>query len=279
MKHSSTGPITRLVTRPIRSYFNIMAAVMLDGIKKDHKRPSSGKRLITWGGKENTPPPVSKSAMSPLGRQSEDPAERVLSPRASSRRTVRTSTPTCADSGNDSEGEMLPTYEVMMRETFSPISPTPLSPIIPDLPDLIEEATRSLQDDVKPTTEVRAAPPADTPVVSGVDEAGFTVGNGVPMYSVPPPNFMFSMPNVPIGAALTHRAAVDTPCSRTCILVPSQYAGVVQRVYGGDPVVTIQATSFTVAGTRNVVQVQGSLPGPATHYIGPVNVNGYTSML
>ena len=130
---------------------------------------------------------------------------------------------------------MLPTYEVMMRETFSPISPTPLSPILPDLPDLIEEATRSLQEDVKPTTEVRAAPPADTPVVSGVDEAGFTVGNGVPMYSVPPPNFMFSMPNVPIGAALTHRAAVDTPCSRTCILVPSQYAGVVQRVYGGDP--------------------------------------------
>ena len=72
---------------------------------------------------------------------------------------------------------MLPTYEVMMRETFSPISPTPLSPILPDLPDLIEEATRSLQEDVKPTTEVRAAPPADTPVVPGVDEAGFTVGN------------------------------------------------------------------------------------------------------
>ena len=142
MKHSPTGPITRLVTRPIRSYFNIMAAVMLDGIKKDQRRPSSGKRLISWGGKENTPPPVSKSAMSPLGRKSEDPAERVLSPRASSRRTVRTSTPTCADSGNDSEGEMLPTYEVMMRETFSPISPTPLSPILPDLPDLIEEATR-----------------------------------------------------------------------------------------------------------------------------------------
>ena len=251
-----------------------MAAVMLDGIKKDHKRPSSGKRLITWGGKENTPPPVSKSAMSPLGRKSEDPAERVLSPRASARRTVRTSTP--ADSGNDSEGEMLPSYEVMMRETFSPISPTPLSPILPDLPDLIEEATRSLQEDVKPTTEVRAAPPADTPVVPGVDEAGFTVGNGVPMYNVPPPNLLFNMPNVPIGAALTHRAAVDTPCSRICILVPSQYAGVVQRVYGGDPVVTIQATSFNVAGTRNMIQMQGSLPGPSTNFIGAMHVNGFS---
>ena len=254
-----------------------MAAAMLDGIKKDQRRPSCAKRLISRSGKEKTPPPIFNSAVSPLSGMSEDPPENILSPRASARRTVRTSTP--ADSGNDSEGEMLPSYEVMMRETFSPISPTPLSPILPDLPDLIEEATRTLQEDVKPMTEVRAAPPADTPVVPGVDEAGFIGTNGVPMYNVPPPNLLYNMPNVPIGAALTHRAAVDTPCSRICILVPSQYAGVVQRVYGGDPVVTIQATSFTVAGTRNMVPVQGSLPGPSTHYIGPVNVNGYTSML
>ena len=98
------------------------------------------------------------------------------------------------------------------------------------------------------------------------------------MYSVPPPLLLNNMSNVPIGATLPHRAAIDTPCSRICILVPSQYAGVVQRVYGGDPVIAIQATSFNVAGTRNAVQVQGSLPGPSTQYIGPVNVNGYGPM-
>ena len=130
---------------------------MLYAIKKDQERPSSAKRLISRSGKEKSPPPIFNSAVSPLSGRSEDPPENILSPRASARRTVRTSTP--ADSGNDSEGEMLPSYEVMMRETFSPISPTPLSPILPDLPDLIEEATRSLQEDVKPTTEVRVAPP------------------------------------------------------------------------------------------------------------------------
>ena len=136
----------------------------------------------------------------------------------------------------------------------------------------------TLREDVKPIAEVRAAPPADTPVVPGVDEAGFIGTHGAPMYNVPPPNLLYNMSNVPIGAALTHRAAVDTPCSRICILVPSQYAGVVQRVYGGDPVIAIQATAFNVAGTRNVVQVQGSLPGPSTQYIGPANVNGYAPM-
>ena len=250
---------------------------MLDGIKKDQRRPSCAKRLISRSGKEKTPPPIFNSAVSPLSGMTEDPSERVLSPRVTARRPVRTSTP--ADSGNDSEGEMLPSYEVMMRETFSPISPTPLeSPILPDLPDLIEEATMTLREDVKPIAEVKAAPPADTPVVPSVDEVGCFSTNGVPMYNVPPPLLINNMSNVPIGATLPHRAAVDTPCSRICILVPAQYAGVVQRVYGGDPVVTIQATSFNVAGTRNMIQVQGSLPGPSTHYIGPVNVNGISPM-
>ena len=247
---------------------------MLDGIKKDQRRPSCAKRLISRSGKEKTPPPIFNSAVSPLSGMSEDPPENILSPRASARRPVRTSSP--ADSGNDSEGEMLPSYEVMMRETFSPISPTPLE--LPIIPDLIEEATMTLREDVKPIAEVKAAPPADPPVEPGVDEAGFLGTNGLPMYHMPPPNLLYNMPNVPLGSTLTHRAAVDTPCSRICILVPAQYAGVVQRVYGGDPVVTIQATSFNVAGTRNMIQVQGSLPGPSTQYIGPVNVNGYSPM-
>ena len=248
---------------------------MLYQIKKDQGRPSCAKRLISRSGREKTPPLVRDSAMSPLSGMSEDPTERVLSPRATTRRSVRTSSP--ADSGNDSEGELLPSYEVMMGEAFSPISPASLE--LPILPDLDEEETLTMREDVKPIAEVKAAPPADPPVEPGVDEAGFLGTNGLPMYHMPPPNMLYNMPNVPLGSTLAHRASVDTPCSRICILVPSQYAGVVQRVYGGDPVVTIQATSFTVAGTRNAVQVQGSLPGPAAHYIGPVNVNGYTSML
>ena len=100
------------------------------------------------------------------------------------------------------------------------------------------------------------------------------------MYNVPPPNLLYNMPNV------SHRGGSDSQGGRWTPLFENLHTGyqasmpvVVQRVYGGDPVVTIQATSFTVAGTRNMVPVQGSLPGPSTHYIGPVNVNGYTPML
>merc|ERR1711911_229301 len=99
------------------------------------------------------------------------------------------------------------------------------------------------------------------------------------MYHMPPPNMLYNVPNVPLGSTLAHRASVDTPCSRICILVPSQYAGVAQRVYGGDPVVAIQATAFSVAGTRNYVHLQGALPGPSTHYAGPANANGFGPMI
>ena len=249
-----------------------MAEAMLYQIRKDQGRPSCAKRLMSRSGLEKTPPLVRDSAMSPLSGMSEDPPERVLSPRATTRRSVRTSSP--ADSGNDSEGEPLPSYEVMMRETFSPISPAPLE--LPILPDLDEEATMTMREDVKPIAEVKAAPPADPPVEPGVDEAGFLGTNGLPMYHMPPPNLLYNMPNVPLGSTLAHRASVDTPCSRICILVPAQYAGVVQRVYGGDPVVTIQATSFNVAGTRNMIQMQGSLPVPSTNFIGAMHVNGYS---
>ena len=252
-----------------------MANAMLLHIRKDQGRPSRVKRQISYDGSEKAPPPIRDAVTSPLSVMSEDPPAPLLSPPVTDSGPVRTSSP--VDSGLDSDEDQLPSYEVMMRETFSPISPAPLASPIPSSID--EESTMTMREDVKPIAEVKAAPPADTPVVQSVDEVGCFSTNGVPIYNVPPPLLLNNMSNVPIGATLPHRAAIDTPCSRICILVPSQYAGVVQRVYGGDPVVTIQATSFTVAGTRNMVPVQGSLPGPATHYIGPVNVNGYTSML
>ena len=249
-----------------------MAEAMLYQIRKDQGRPSCAKRLMSRSGLEKTPPLVRDSTTSPLSGMSEDPPERILSPPVTARGPVRTSSP--ADSGNDSEGEPLPSYEVMMRETFSPISPAPLeSPI---LSSLDEEATMTMREDVKPIAEVKAAPPADPPVVPSVDEAGFLGTNGPPLYHMPPPNMLFNMSNVPLGSTLAHRATIDTPCSRICVLVPSQYAGVVQRLYGGDPVVTIQATSFNVAGTRNMIQMHGSLPGPPTSFIGPMHVNGYS---
>ena len=270
-----TGPITRLTIRPIRNYFIAMAEAMLDAVKKDEARPSGTKRLAGRSGKEKAPPPAGKPAMFARSGKSEEPSERTKSPRTSARRSARTSTP--VDSGNDSEGEILPSYEVMMGEEFSPISPTPL--VSPILPDLLEEASMILKEDARPVVEGKAAPPDDTPVVQGVDEVGCFSTNRVPMYSVPPPPLLNNMSNVPIGATLPHRVEVDTPCSRICILVPSQYAGVVQRVYGGDPVIAIQATAFSVAGTRNFVHIQGSLPGPSTQYAGPANVNGYGPMI
>ena len=253
-----------------------MAEAMMDAVKKDDARPSATKRLAGRSGKEKAPPPTGKPAMFARSAKSEEPSERTKSPRTSARRSARSSTP-IFDSGNDSEGEHLPSYEVMMGEGFSPISPTPL--VSPILPDLLEEASMILKEDARPVAEGKAAPPADTPMVQGVDEVGCFSANRVPMYSVPPPPLLNNMANVPIGATLPHRVEVDTPCSRICILVPSQYAGVVQRVYGGDPVIAIQATAFSVAGTRNHVFIQGALPGPSTQYAGPANVNGFGPMI
>ena len=253
-----------------------MAEAMIDAVKKDEARPSGTKRLAGRSGKEKAPPPTGKPAMFARSAKSEEPSERTKSPRTSARRSARSSTP-IFDSGNDSEGEDLPSYEVMMNEGFSPISPTPL--VSPILPDLLEEASMILKEDARPVAEGKAAPPADTPMVQGVDEVGCFSANRVPMYSVPPPPLLNNMANVPIGATLPHRVEVDTPCSRICILVPSQYAGVVQRVYGGDPVVAIQATAFSVAGTRNHVYLQGALPTPSTHYAGPANANGFGPMI
>merc|ERR1711911_430162 len=79
----------------------------------------------------------------------------------------------------------------------------------------------------RPVVESKAAPPADTPIVQGVDEVGCFSTNRIPMFSVPPPPLLSNMSNVPIGATLPHRGEVDTPCSRLCMLVPSQHAGVV----------------------------------------------------
>ena len=149
----------------------------------------------------------------------------------------------------------------------------------PILPDLLDEASKILKEDTRPVVESKAAPPADTPMAQGVDEVGCFSTNRIPMFSVPPPPLLSNMSNVPIGATLPHRVEVDTPCSRICILVPSQYAGVVQRVYGGDPVVAIQATAFSVAGTRNYIHLQGALPTPSTHYAGPANANGFGPMI
>ena len=139
-----------------------MAEAMLYAIKKDQGRPSCAKRQMSRSGLEKTPPLVRDPVMSQLSGMSEDPAERVLSPRATTRRSVRTSSP--ADSGNDSEGELLPSYEVMMREAFSPISPASLE--LPILPDLDEEETLTMREDVKPIAEVKAAPPAEAPVAT-----------------------------------------------------------------------------------------------------------------
>jgi len=245
---------------------------MIDAVKKDDVRPSGTKRLAGRSGKEKAPPPTGKPANFARNAKSEEPAERTKSPRTSARRSTRTSTPVF-DSGNDSEEETLPSYEVMMGEEFSPISPTPL--MSPILPDLLDEASKILKEDTRPVVENKAAPPADTPMAQGVDEVGCFSTNRIPMFSVPPPPLLSNMSNVPIGATLPHRVEVDTPCSRLCMLVPSQHAGVVQRVYGGDPVVAIQATAFSVAGTRNHVFLQGALPGPSTQYAGPANANGF----
>merc|ERR1711860_48121 len=216
----------------------------------------------------------------PIGVMSEDPPAPILSPPVTDSGPVRTSSP--ADSGHDSDGEQLPSYEVMMRETFSPISPAPLAS--PILSSIDEESTMTMREDVKPIAEVKAAPPADAPVVTSVDDAGFLGINGPPLYHIPPPNMHFNMSNAPVGSTLAPRATIETPCSRICVLVPSQYAGVVQRVYGADPVVTIQATTYNVAGMRNMIQLHGSLPGPSTSFVGPMHVdpmtrvNGYPHM-
>ena len=238
------------------------------------------KRQISYDVSEKTPPPIRDAVTSPLSVMSEDPPAPLLSPPVTDSGPVRTSSP--IDSGLDSDEDQLPSYEVMMRETFSPISPAPLASSI--LSSIDEGPTTAMREDVKPTTEVKAAPPAEAPVATRIDDAGLLGINGPPLYHIPPPNLYLNMSNAPVGSTMAPRATIETPCSRICVLVPSQYAGVVQREYGADPVVTIQATTYNVAGTRNMIQLHGSLPGPSTSFVGPMHVdpmtrvNGYPHM-
>ena len=161
----------------------------------------------------------------------------------------------------------------MMRETFSPISPAPLASSI--LSSIDEGPIMAMREDVKPT-EIKAAPPAETPVAAGISEAGSLGINAPPVYHIPPPNLYLNMSNAPVGSTMVPRATIDTPCSRICVLVPSQYAGIIQREYGADPVVSIQATSYHVTGTRNLIQWSGSLPAPSTSFVGQTYVDPMT---
>ena len=80
---------------------------------------------------------------------------------------------------------------------------------------------------------------------------------------------------------LLPRTTIDTQCGRTIMMVPSHFAGVIQRDYGADPVVDIQPINFRISGTRSTTPWSANLPlGPANYVAQPAadawgRVNGF----
>ena len=185
------------------------------------------------------------------------------------------------DSGLESEDDVIPKS---IRDMEGEREFAPISPALIECDVAIQEtydcggAMETGEDDK--IAEVKSLPVAEPPAATGADEVGTVRSSVPPMFLMPPPTLGFNIYAPPMTGLLP-RTTIDTQCGRTIMMVPSHFAGVIQRDYGADPVVDIQPINFRISGTRSTTPWSANLPlGPANYVAQPAadawgRVNGF----